>query len=250
VSQLIPHQIVNSRRRRFESVHPVSCIVLIGGQVLGAALSHDLLYVVYVFLANLLIQQLLLRARVPFGLYAAAFSVVLWGFTMRVAMRCTANSDISAMLDCGRYARPGVAAACMATLGLCMLNTNIRKDALSRVLLRVGVDRNVLWALFSIPVLGETLVRAGRRTELLLNLAHAGNRSVSGWMRITCAKVAAGFVRTLSRNLYAREAEHSRFQLAVKRPVFLQNEKFRTIDALIMGLAVICVISGGVASSW
>lgn len=218
-------------------VRPWVALTLVVSQILGACITADMLYVIAMIIVNGALA-LSLRWHTHFlRMYVPVFVAVGWAIAMRWGFFCSGDIQWSEIFMCTKRPGRGVVAVCMAYSSLVMLHSAVVKDEISRALLRLGLDRQLLWLLFAIRTLGISLLGSKARSSQLLAGKYRHRAAPIRWMHLTTSSLASSFVRTLARHWYSREAEATRLREHRGRPIFIQSDCLTHGDAILLAIA-------------
>lgn len=214
--------------------HPVTAFGLFTAQTTGAWLTSDMVFVAVVAMLNAGAFAALRQRPPPLRVHALVFSAIAWAIVMRACLVCSSPlSDLVSFMNCARYPGRGLATACMASSTIIGLSSTVTKDSLSRTLLGIGVNRRVLWLFFVVPSLAHSLVNSKARSARLMQSRYSEHAAPIRWVRLRLAILASSFVRTLTQNWYAREAEDTRLRGFSQPPRFLRSDPLRAGDLVL-----------------
>ncbi|WP_156374551.1 hypothetical protein [Pseudorhodoferax sp. Leaf274] len=217
--------------------HPGAVLVLAFSQVLGAWIAADILFVGIVSSGNAVLQPLLRCRLVPLRAYGAILLITGWAVAMQVGFSCNLDHSWSELLACASHPRRGLVAACMATSSVLVLSALVRKDRMVRTMLRLGINRQLLWVIFTIPIFGQALLHASKKSTILMRGRYPECIAPIRWMRLKVAILTSSLVKTLVRHFYSREAVSTRVRDSAEAPVFLDSENLRGGDFVILAAA-------------
>lgn len=222
--------------------HPGAVMILVFSQILGAWIAADILFVGIAACGNAALQPLLRCRLVPLRACAAVSVLLSWAVVMRAGFSCNLDNPWSTLLVCASHPGRGTVAACMATSSVLVLSAMVRKDRMARTMLRLGVNRQLLWAIFTIPAFGHALLYASKKSTVLMQGRYSRNAAPVRWIRLKVAILTSSFVRTLVRHLYSREAETTRIRDSAQAPVFLSSDDLRQGDFVLIAVAVLSLL--------
>jgi hypothetical protein len=130
----------------------------------------------------------------------------------------------------------------MAASSVLLLSAMVRKDRMARTMLRLGVNRQLLWAIFTIPTFGQALLHASMKSTILMQGRYAQSAAPVRWIRLKVAIVTSSFVKTLARHLHSREAETTRVRDSAQAPVFLDSDDLRQRDFVLLAAAALSLV--------
>lgn len=222
--------------------HPGAAVALVSSQVLGAWIAADILFVGIAACGNVVLQLLLRCRLVPLRVFGAVLLAISWAVAMRAGFSCNLDDPWSTLLACVSHPGRGLVAACMATSGVLVLSATVRKDRMARTMLRLGVNRQLLWAIFTIPTFGQALLHASRKSTILMKGRYSQSAAPVRWIRLKVAILTSSFIKTLARHLYSREAETTRVRDSTQAPVFLDSDDLRQGDFILLAAAVLSLV--------
>lgn len=224
------------------ATHPVTALGLFTAQTMGAWLTADMVFVAVVAILNAGAFAALRRRPPPFGIHALVFAAIVWAVAMRASFVCASRlGDLETLLHCARYPGRGLVTACMASSTIVGLSSSVTKDSLSRTLLGLGMNRRVLWLFFVVPSLAHSLVSSKARSARLMQSRYSEHAAPIRWARLRLAILASSFIRTLTQNWYAREAEDTRLHGFSQRPQFLESDSLHKGDLILAIFALGCL---------
>lgn len=222
--------------------HPGTAVAFAFSQVLGAWVTADILFVAIAACANAVLQPLLRCRHVPPRVYGAVFFAVCWAVAMRAGFSCNLDGPWLTLLGCARRPGRGLVAACMATFSVLMLSAVVRKDRMARTMLQLGVNRQLLWAIFMIPTLGQAMLHASKTSTLLMQGRYSQSTAPVRWIRLKVAILTSSFVKTLTRHWHSREAETTRVRDSNQTPVFLDSDALHRGDFFLLAVSVLSLL--------
>lgn len=222
--------------------HPGAAAVLVFAQVLGAWISADILFVAIAACGNTVVQRLLRCHHVPLRIYGTVLFAIGWAVAMRAGFSCNLDAPWLTLLACARHPGRGLVAVCMATSSVLVLSATVRKDRMARTMLRLGVNRQLLWAIFTIPTFGQALLHASNKSKLLMQGRYSQSTASVRWIRLKVAILTSSFVKTLARHWHSREAEATRVRDSTQAPVFLESDDLRRGDFFLLAAAVLSLV--------
>lgn len=217
-------------------------MLLVIFQVVGAWIAADILYVSLATAGNAILQRLLRWRPIPLRIYMAAIGIIFWAVAMRAGYGCSVDDSWQSLVECVRHPGRGVSAACMATACVLVLSATVTKDRLSRTLLELGISRRLLWVIFIVPTLGHTLLDTTGRSASLMRGRYLQNAGRTRWIRLKIAILTSGFVKTLIRHWYSREAEETRNRETAQAPLFLDSDRILARDGVLLTWAALSLV--------
>jgi hypothetical protein len=169
----------------------------------------------------------------------AAIGIILWAIAMRAGYGCNVDESWRSLVECAKHPGRGVSAACMATASVLVLSATVEKDRLSRTLLKLGIGRRLLWVIFIVPTLGHALLDTTGRSAALMRGRYSQNPGRTRWIRLRMAILTSGFVKTLIRHWYSREAEETRIRETAQAPLFLHSDRILPRDGVLLTWAAL-----------
>lgn len=206
-------------------------------------MSSDIAYIAFATTGNALLQSALGWRHVPLKVYIAVLVAICWPIAMRAGYACNLGESWPVVNSCIRHPGRGVTAACMATCAILVLSASVRKDRLSRTMLRLGVRTQVLWVLFVVPTLGQSLLDATKQSALLNQGRYSRDQTIIRWFRFKVSILTSGFVKTLTRHWFSREAEATRIRTSLSSPRFLNTDAWSKHDYLTVAWALASILT-------
>lgn len=213
-----------------DGLSPWAYIALAIAQIVGASISADITYVAIATIGNVFLLHLFGWRAASIYVYALVIISIVWPTAMRAGYTCDFSGVSNALSACVRRPGRAVTAACMATAAILILSATLRKDRLSRTMLRLGVNTHFLWVLFAVPTLAQSILDTTKRSALLNQGRYSNEPPIWRWLKFRAAILTSGFVRTLTRHLFSREAESTRVRQCAKTPQFLATDRLRVHD--------------------
>lgn len=227
---------------RVGDLHPGAAVSLVLLQILSAWVAADILFVVIAAAGNAVLLSLLHCRRTPHRVYGAVLLAIGWAVAMRAGLSCKFNGDWITLLSCARRPGRGLVAACMAAFSVLVLSAALRKDRMARTMLQVGVNRQLLWAIFMIPTFGQALLHASKKSSLLMQGRYLQSTAPVRWIRLKVAILTSSFVKTLARHWHSREAETTRIRDSNQAPVFLDSGGLSGGDIVLLAAGCLSVL--------
>lgn len=222
--------------------HPGAAVAFAFSQVLGAWIAADILFVAIAACMNAVLHALLRCRHVSPRVYGAVFFSVCWAVAVRAGFSCNLDAPWLTLLECARHPGRGLVAACMATFSVLVLSAAVRKDRMARTMLQLGINRQLLWAVFMIPTLGKNMLHASKTSTLLMQGRYSQSTAPVRWIRLKIAILTSSFVKTLTRHWYSREAESTRVRDSNQTPVFLESDALHRGDFFLLAVAVLSLL--------
>ena len=132
----------------------------------------------------------------------------------------------------------------MATTTIVMFISTVKKDRISRLLLRKGFAPRFLWVLFVVPKLGRALIDGSREATLYMHGRYSEHPARFRRIRFNVAILRSSFVKILTRYWYSDEAVSSRVRPSTIQPCFLYDDRLTPRD---FGMVVVSIVHLSVA---